>query len=157
MMPPMRAWLELEGSVKYQVMRFHRIAPMRAANTRDRPVFPESTVGSTIPLAIAAATLIEMNAPTRLRTADISTATRGFSAPGNRRQPITRPPGDYSVELNSQMATPSMTRPRATIIAASTSAGTCQPHHVMPGSSARRAAGEMLRWLKTMRRIGSTA
>ena len=37
MMPPMRAWLEEEGRVKYQVMRFHRIAPMSAANTSERP------------------------------------------------------------------------------------------------------------------------
>jgi hypothetical protein len=38
-------------------------------------------LGSTIPLAIVAATLIDRKAPTRLRTAAISTATRGFSAP----------------------------------------------------------------------------
>ena len=34
-----------------------------------------------MPLAIVAATLIEMNAPTRLRVAAMATATRGLSAP----------------------------------------------------------------------------
>ena len=36
--------------------------------------------GSTIPLATVAATLKEMNAPTKLRTAAIATAARGDSA-----------------------------------------------------------------------------
>ena len=63
----------------------------------------------------------------------------------------------YSVALNSQIAIASITSPSATITPASSSAGTCQPHQVTPGSSARRAAGEMLRWLNTSRRIGSTA
>ena len=36
---------------------------------------------STMPVAIVAATLIEMNAPARLPTAEIATATRGFKAP----------------------------------------------------------------------------
>jgi hypothetical protein len=42
---------------------------------------PASIVGFTIPFAIVAATLIEMNAPTKFSIADISTATRGFIAP----------------------------------------------------------------------------
>jgi hypothetical protein len=57
------------------------IAPINAANTSIRPSPPASTVGFTIPLAIVAATLIEMNAPTKFSPADINTATRGFSAP----------------------------------------------------------------------------
>ena len=79
--PPISAWLELGGIVRYQVIRFHVIAPISAANTSDRPAVPASTCALTMPLAIVAATLIEMNAPTRLSTADIATATRGFSAP----------------------------------------------------------------------------
>jgi len=63
----------------------------------------------------------------------------------------------YSVVENSQIAMPSMTRPSTTIIPASSSAGTCQPNQVTPGSSAARAAGEIVRWLNTRRRIGSTA
>jgi len=39
------------------------------------------TAGSTIPFAIVDATLIEMNAPTKLRHPDMITATIGFSAP----------------------------------------------------------------------------
>ena len=84
MMPPISAWLELDGSERYHVIRFQAIAPISAANTSVRPVVPvapENTLGSTMPLAIVAATWIEMKAPTRLRTADINTATRGFSAP----------------------------------------------------------------------------
>jgi hypothetical protein len=81
MMPPMSAWLDDDGSVKYQVMRFQMIAPIKAANTSDSPDPCSNDVGLTMPLAIVAATLIEMNAPTRFRTAAIATATRGFSAP----------------------------------------------------------------------------
>jgi hypothetical protein len=67
--------------VRYHVIRFHRIAPINAANTSTSPPPPASTAGFTIPLAIVAATLIDMNAPTKFSTADINTATRGFSAP----------------------------------------------------------------------------
>jgi hypothetical protein len=81
MTPPISAWLELDGIVKYQVIRFHVIAPISAASTSARPSLPASTFGSTMPLAIVAATLIEMNAPAKFRTAEIITATRGFSAP----------------------------------------------------------------------------
>ena len=42
---------------------------------------PASTAGLTIPLAIVAATLIEMNAPAKFRHAEMITATLGFSAP----------------------------------------------------------------------------
>jgi hypothetical protein len=35
--PPIRACEDDDGMPKYQVMRFHVIAPMRAENTRTRP------------------------------------------------------------------------------------------------------------------------
>jgi hypothetical protein len=44
-------------------------------------VLPLINSGLMIPLAIVAATLMDRNAPTRLRIADIPTATRGLSAP----------------------------------------------------------------------------
>ena len=79
--PPIRAWLELEGIVKYHVIRFQVIAPISAANTSESPAVPARTCALTMPLAMVAATLIETNAPTRFSTADIATATRGLSAP----------------------------------------------------------------------------
>ncbi len=51
----------------------------------------------------------------------------------------------YSVVLNSQIAIASITSPISSTIPASSSAGTWKPHHVTPGSSARRAAGETVR------------
>jgi anti-sigma regulatory factor (Ser/Thr protein kinase) len=69
-----------------------------------------------------------------------------------------RPSHDaHSLALNSQIAMPSITSPRASTTSASSPAGTCQPHHVTPGSSARRAAALMSRCENTSRRIGSTA
>src|SRR5215203_1971227 len=76
-MPPMSAWLELEGSPRYHVIRFHVIAPTRPASRTSR----EITSASTIPLATVAATFRETNAPAKLRTAELSTAARGPSAP----------------------------------------------------------------------------
>ena len=37
--PPISAWLELDGSVRYHVTRFQRIAPTSAARTISSPVF----------------------------------------------------------------------------------------------------------------------
>jgi hypothetical protein len=59
--PPMSACEEDEGRPNHHVARFQQIAPTRP---------PETTVGvmasaSTIPPATVAATLSEMNAPTR--------------------------------------------------------------------------------------------
>ena len=79
--PPIRAWLELDGIVKYQVIRFQVIAPINAASTTTSPSAPAVAAAGTIPLAIVVATLIEMNAPTKLSAAEIRTATIGFSAP----------------------------------------------------------------------------
>src|SRR3954471_15155664 len=75
-MPPMSACDDDEGRPNHHVARFQAIAPIRPANT---------TVGvtasaSTMPLATVAATSSEMNAPTKLKTADIATAARGDSA-----------------------------------------------------------------------------
>ena len=76
MTPPISAWLELEGNPRYHVTRFQVIAPTRPARRMSRVI----TSGSTIPLAMVAATLKEMNAPTKLRMAAMATAARGESA-----------------------------------------------------------------------------
>ncbi len=55
--------------------------PISAASTRSSPSVPASTLGLTMPLAIVAATLIEMKAPAKFRHAEVITATRGLSAP----------------------------------------------------------------------------
>ena len=81
MTPPISAWLELEGSVKHQVIEVPQDRADQRREHERQPGVCRQRRGLTIPLAIVAATLIEMNAPTRLSTADISTATRGFSAP----------------------------------------------------------------------------
>src|ERR671914_1258521 len=71
--PPIRAWDELDGSPKYQVVRFQAIAPIRPANTTVGVITPPSTTS----LATVAATSSEMNAPTKLRIAAYPTAIRG--------------------------------------------------------------------------------
>jgi hypothetical protein len=71
--PPINAWLELDGSPKYQVIRFQVIAPTRPASTTSRVI----ASGTTIPLAIVAATSSDTNAPAKLRTAELATAVRG--------------------------------------------------------------------------------
>ncbi len=72
----MSAWLELEGSPRYHVIRFQVIAPVSPARTMSSVI----TSGSTIPFAIVAATAIETNAPAKLSTAAIATAARGERA-----------------------------------------------------------------------------
>ena len=186
------------------------MAPISAACTIASPSTPLITELGTIPLAIVAATLIEMNAPTKLSVPDMTTATLGFSAPvaidvaialAVSWKPLVKsnatattitmtrtnvepmrgtlpqrrparcqqavnilmlatacPAGAaHSVALNSQIAMPSMTSPRITITAASSSVGTRQPNQVTPESSACSAWRGMLRWLNTALRIGSTA
>jgi hypothetical protein len=71
--PPMSACDELEGSPKYQVARFHAIAPIRPAKT----TVVVTSSDSTMPWATVAATLSEMKAPAKFRTADMRTAERG--------------------------------------------------------------------------------
>ena len=65
--PPMSACDELDGRPKYQVIRFHAIAPTRPPNTASRPI--EFAWISTTSCATVAATSSEMKAPTKLRTA----------------------------------------------------------------------------------------
>ena len=75
-MPPISAWLELDGRPTNQVMRFHVIAPTRPARTMSSVI----ASWSTIPFAIVAATLIETKAPAKLSIAALATAFRGDSA-----------------------------------------------------------------------------
>ena len=75
-MPPISAWLELDGSPMNHVTRFHVIAPTSPARTTLSVI----ASGLTIPFAIVAATLSETNAPTKFMTAATRTAVRGDSA-----------------------------------------------------------------------------
>jgi hypothetical protein len=72
----MRAWLELVGRPRYQVIRFHVIAPTIPASTTSSVI----TLASTTPLATVAATSSDTNAPRKLSTAAPSTASRGEMA-----------------------------------------------------------------------------
>jgi hypothetical protein len=74
--PPIKAWLELEGRPRYQVIRFQVIAPTRPARTISSVMISWST----IPFAIVAATSNETKAPRKFRTAALTTAARGESA-----------------------------------------------------------------------------
>src|SRR5450755_2916985 len=74
--PPISACDELDGIPKSQVSRFQVIPPARPAATTGSV----TTLVSTRPLAIVAATASDRNAPTRFRTPDKATATRGLSA-----------------------------------------------------------------------------
>ena len=74
--PPIRAWDELDGSPRYQVTRFHVIAPARPAKTT---VVVTSWV-STKPLPTVAATFREMKAPTKFSSDASAIAGRGGSA-----------------------------------------------------------------------------
>src|SRR5215208_1779146 len=74
--PPIRACEELDGRPKYQVARFHAIAPISPANTI-RGVIRSA---STMPWATVAATSSEMNAPAKFRTAAKPTASLGAIA-----------------------------------------------------------------------------
>src|SRR5690348_16449917 len=75
--PPISACDELDGIPRNQVSRFHTIAPVRPAAT----TVSVTSLVSTRPLAIVAATARDRNAPTRLSTPDRATAIRGRSAP----------------------------------------------------------------------------
>src|ERR1017187_3342333 len=74
--PPIRACDELDGIPKYQVRRFQVIPPARPAAT----TVSVTSLVSTRPLAMVAATLSDRNAPTRFSTPDRATAIRGLSA-----------------------------------------------------------------------------
>ncbi len=75
-MPPIRACEELDGRPKYQVARFQAIAPTRPPNTTSSVI----DSGSTTSVATVAATLSEMNAPTKFRIAAYATASFGAIA-----------------------------------------------------------------------------
>jgi hypothetical protein len=76
MRPPIRAWLEDDGSPAAHVSRFQAIAPTRAANSVRRSRTPSST----IPCEIVAATLMDRNAPAKFSAAQSATATLGRKA-----------------------------------------------------------------------------
>src|SRR5215217_2602312 len=75
-MPPIRACEDDDGSPKYHVSRFQKMAPTRPAKTMGSVM----NSASTIPLAIVAATSIERKAPTKFSAAAMVTATRGAMA-----------------------------------------------------------------------------
>src|SRR3954454_19610848 len=72
-MPPISACEDEEGRPKYQVARFHAIAPISPAKTIEGVI----TSAWTMPVAIVAATWSDRNAPTKLRVEASPTATRG--------------------------------------------------------------------------------
>ena len=72
----MRACDELDGMPKYQVMRFHAMAPIKAARTS----VWDTTPASTMPLPTVVATLVETKAPRKFMMAAMATATRGERA-----------------------------------------------------------------------------
>ena len=76
--PPMRACDEDDGIPNHQVMRFHAIAPSRAAATTSNPSVEGVT--SMMPLPTVFATPSERKAPIKLPIAAISKAVRAFSA-----------------------------------------------------------------------------
>src|SRR5216684_3933935 len=72
--PPMSAWVELLGSPRYQVIRFHEIAPIRAAITTTSPGLMASVLAMVLEtFAWKKATVT--TAPTRLNKAESPTAT----------------------------------------------------------------------------------
>ena len=75
--PPNRACDELDGIPNNQVTRFHRIAPTRPAKMTTGLI----RASLTRPLEIVFATSTDRNAPTRLRTPAMITATFGRRAP----------------------------------------------------------------------------
>src|SRR3954447_4190309 len=74
--PPMSACDDDDGSPKYQVSRFQKIAPMSPANT----ISGVTRSACTMPVAMVAATASDRNAPTKLSVAAMPTATRGLIA-----------------------------------------------------------------------------
>jgi hypothetical protein len=77
-MPPNSAWEEDDGRPKYQVTRFHTIAPTSAAKRMPIPLEPWGV--SMSPSLTVLATPWPRNAPARFITAAIASAARGVSA-----------------------------------------------------------------------------
>jgi hypothetical protein len=76
--PPNRACEDDDGIPKYQVIRFHAIAPSRPANTSPSPLMPLGGLITSLPTV--AATCPPRNDPIRLPMAAMTSATRGVSA-----------------------------------------------------------------------------
>src|SRR5215831_11776510 len=73
--PPIKAWLLDEGNPKYQVIKFHVMAPMRP----ERITGIVENSGCKISLPTVAATAVpNKNGPATLATAAIPTAWTGF-------------------------------------------------------------------------------
>src|SRR5690606_41292176 len=77
-MPPMGACDEEDGSPCHQVYMFHPMAPTRAPATIARPFMPSG--GLMMPEPTVWATPVPRKAPSRLKNAAMSRATRGGSA-----------------------------------------------------------------------------
>src|ERR1043166_1044152 len=73
--PPIKAWLELLGMAKYQVVSCHKIAPINEQIKATEPI----NATSTKPEAMVLATAVPANAPIRLVTTARSTACLGVS------------------------------------------------------------------------------
>src|SRR4051812_9565955 len=80
--PPISACDDDEGRPKYQVTRFHVMAPTSAENTTTIPEPLSSCRGSRMPLPTVLATSVETSAPARLATAARASATGRVSARG---------------------------------------------------------------------------
>ncbi len=76
--PPMSAWLEEEGRPKYQVIRFHVIAPISPAATTTRPCEPSGA--SMMPLPTVCATWVPRWAPMKFMAAAMNNAALGVRA-----------------------------------------------------------------------------
>ena len=72
--PPIKAWLELEGSPSHHVKRFQMIAPVKAEKT----VSIVTALASTSPPLIVFATAVPASAPIRLKNAAIKIAWRAL-------------------------------------------------------------------------------
>src|SRR3954454_7803663 len=77
MRPPKRACDELEGSPRYQVARFHRMAPTSPAKITTGLM----SVSSTSPPEMVLATWTDRKAPVRFKHAATATAVLGRNAP----------------------------------------------------------------------------
>src|SRR3954468_6051846 len=75
--PPKSAWEKLEGRPRYQVTRFHRMAPTSPAKITTGLI----SVSSTRPPEMVLATWTDRKAPATLRQAATVTATLGRNAP----------------------------------------------------------------------------
>src|SRR5258706_4278480 len=73
--PPIRAWLELDGSPNHQVSRFQKIAPSKAQMMM--PEDMETSLASIKPEEMVLATAVPHIAPRRFVVAARSTAWRG--------------------------------------------------------------------------------